>query len=166
MLILYDAFLFGKGLDLMKTISSKKNDSIRSWHLVDAQGKVLGRLASQVASILRGKHKPTFTPHVDGGDHVVIVNANGIHLTGDKLVSKHYYHHSDYPGGFKSTTAGKLLGERPERLVRWAIQGMLPKTKLGRAMIKKLRVYAGPDHPHQAQKLEPLELAGTARRTE
>jgi len=150
----------------MKTISSKKNDSIRSWHLVDAQGKVLGRLASQVASILRGKHKPTFTPHVDGGDHVVIVNANGIHLTGDKLVSKHYYHHSDYPGGFKSTTAGKLLGERPERLVRWAIQGMLPKTKLGRAMIKKLRVYAGPDHPHQAQKLEPLELAGSARRTE
>ncbi len=151
---------------MMKTISAKKSDFIRSWHLVDAQGKILGRLASQVASILRGKHKPTFTPHVDGGDHVVIVNAGGIQLTGDKWVSKTYYRHSDYPGGLKSTTAGKLLGERPERLVRWAIQGMLPKTKLGRAMIKKLRVYAGPDHPHQAQKLEPLELAGTARRDE
>lgn len=150
----------------MKTISSKKNDSVRSWHLVDAQGKILGRLASEVASILRGKHKPTFTPHVDGGDHVVIVNAAGIQITGNKRVQKFYASHSDYPGGFKSTTAGKLLDERPERMVRWAIQGMLPKTKLGRAMIKKLRVYAGPEHPHQAQKLEPLELAGTARRTE
>jgi large subunit ribosomal protein L13 len=151
---------------MYKTVSSKKNDSIRAWHLVDAQDKILGRLASEVASILRGKHKPTFTPHVDGGDHVVIVNAAGIQMTGDKWTSKTYYHHSDYPGGFKSTTAGKLLTERPERLVRWAIQGMLPKTKLGRAMIKKLRVYSGPDHPHQAQPLQPLKLAGTTRRTE
>ena len=147
----------------MKTISAKKTDVTRTWFLVDAQNKVLGRVASEVATILRGKHKPTFTPHVDGGDHVVIINAAGIHLTGDKLVQKHYYHHSDYPGGFKSTTAGKLMNEKPERLVRFAIQGMLPKTKLGKAMIKKLRVYAGPEHPHQAQSLQPLELAGTRR---
>lgn len=148
----------------MKTMSAKKTDVNRSWHLVDAQDKILGRLASEVASILRGKHKPTFTPHVDCGDHVVIVNAGGIHLTGNKHVQKFYARHSDYPGGFKSTTAGKLLGERPERLVRWAIQGMLPKNKLGRAMIKKLRVYAGPEHPHQAQPLQPLDLAETRRK--
>ncbi|HUK55397.1 MAG TPA: 50S ribosomal protein L13 [Nitrospiria bacterium] len=147
----------------MKTVSAKKKDFNRAWYLVDAQNKILGRLASEVASILRGKHKPTFTPHVDCGDHVVIVNAAGIQLTGDKLVSKVYAHHSDYPGGFKSTTAGKLLNERPDRLVRWAIQGMLPKTKLGRAMIKKLRVYAGPEHPHKAQSLQALEVAGTRR---
>jgi len=149
----------------MKTVSAKKKDFNRTWYLVDAQDKILGRLASEVASILRGKHKPTFTPHVDCGDHVVVVNAAGIHLTGDKLVSKFYAHHSDYPGGFKSTTAGQLLRERPDRMVRWAIQGMLPKTKLGRAMIKKLRVYAGPDHPHKAQQLQPMESPGT-RRTE
>ncbi|MBI3609147.1 MAG: 50S ribosomal protein L13 [Nitrospirae bacterium] len=148
----------------MKTISAKKKDFTRAWHLVDAQNQILGRLASQVASILRGKHKPTFTPHVDGGDHVVVINAGLVQLTGDKLVSKTYYRHSDYPGGFKSTTAGKLLSERPERLVRWAIEGMLPKTKLGRAMGKKLRVYAGPEHPHTAQQVQPLELIGTARR--
>jgi large subunit ribosomal protein L13 len=148
----------------MRTVSAKKSDFNRAWHLVDAQDKILGRLASEVASILRGKHKPTFTPHVDCGDHVVIVNAAGIHLTGDKHVSKFYARHSDYPGGFKSVTAGKLLSERPDRLVRWAIQGMLPKTKLGRAMIKKLRVYAGPEHPHQAQSLQPLDIAGTRRK--
>ena len=147
----------------MKTVSAKKKDFNRTWYLVDAQNKILGRLASEVASILRGKHKPTFTPHVDCGDHVVIVNAAGVQLTGDKLVSKFYAHHSDYPGVFKSTTAGKLLNERPDRLVRWAIQGMLPKTKLGRAMIKKLRVYAGPDHPHKAQQLQPMEAPGTRR---
>ena len=151
---------------MIKTVSSKKNDSVRAWHLVDAQDKILGRLASEVATILRGKHKPTFTPHVDGGDHVVIVNAAGIQLTGDKLVQKFYASHSDYPGGFKSTTAGKMLSEKPERMVRYAISGMLPKTKLGKAMIKKLRVYAGPEHPHEAQQLQPLELPGTARRTE
>jgi len=147
----------------MKTVSAKKKDFNRTWYLVDAQNKILGRLASEVASILRGKHKPTFTPHVDCGDHVVVVNAAGVQLTGDKLVSKFYAHHSDYPGGFKSTTAGKLLNEQPDRLVRWAIQGMLPKTKLGRAMIKKLRVYAGPDHPHKAQQLQPMESPGTRR---
>jgi large subunit ribosomal protein L13 len=141
----------------MRTISAKKKDIKRTWYLVDAQGKILGRLASEVASILRGKHKLTFTPHVDCGDHVVIVNAAGVHLTGDKLVSKFYARHSDYPGGFKSITAGTLLNERPDRMVRWAIQGMLPKTKLGRAMIKKLRVYAGPDHPHKAQQLKPMD---------
>jgi len=147
----------------MNTVSAKKKDFNRTWYLVDAQNKILGRLASEVASILRDKHKPTFTPHVDCGDHVVVVNAAGVQLTGDKLVSKFYAHHSDYPGGFKSTTAGKLLNEQPDRLVRWAIQGMLPKTKLGRAMIKKLRVYAGPDHPHKAQQLQPMESTGTRR---
>jgi large subunit ribosomal protein L13 len=147
----------------MKTVSAKKKDFNRTWYLVDAQNMILGRLASEVASILRGKHKPTFTPHVDCGDHVVIVNAAGVQLTGDKLVSKVYAHHSDYPGGFKSTTAGKLLNERPDRLVRWAIQGMLPKTKLGKAMIKKLRVYAGPEHPHKAQQLQPMESPGSRR---
>lgn len=144
----------------MKTLAAKKKDFNRTWYLVNAQGRILGRLASEVASILRGKHKPTFTPHVDCGDHVVIVNASEVRLTGDKLVSKFYARHSDYPGGFKSITAGKLLNDRPDRLVRWAIQGMLPKTKLGRAMIKKLRVYAGPEHPHKAQQLQPMESSG------
>jgi len=147
----------------MKTISAKKKDFQRAWHLVDAQNKILGRLASEVASLLRGKHKAMFTPHVDGGDHVVVINAGQIRLTGDKRTQKTYYRHSDYPGGFKSVTAGTLLNQRPERVVQWAIQGMLPKTKLGRAMIKKLRVYPGPDHPHQAQPLKPLELPGARR---
>lgn len=147
----------------MKTISAKKQDFSRAWYLVDAQNKILGRLASEVASILRGKHKPTFTPHVDGGDHVVVINAGRIQLTGNKWVSKTYYHHSDYPRGLKSTTAGAVLDRRPERLIQWAVQGMLPKTKLGRVMIKKLRVYAGPDHPHQAQPLQPLKLQATKR---
>jgi large subunit ribosomal protein L13 len=147
----------------MKTIAAKKKDFARAWYLVDAQDKILGRLATEVASVLRGKHKPTFTPHVDCGDHVVIVNAAGIHLTGDKLVSKFYARHSDYPGGFKSITAGQLLRERPDRMVRWAVQGMLPKSKLGKAMIKKLRVYAGSEHPHEAQSLKPLEITGKRR---
>ena len=142
----------------MKTISAKKEDFNRSWYLVDAQDRILGRLATRVASILRGKHRVTFTPHVDCGDHVVVINAGKVRLTGDKKVSKIYYRHSDYPHGFKSITAGALLERRPERMVQWAIQGMLPKTKLGRAMVKKLRVYPGPEHPHQAQQLQTLEI--------
>jgi large subunit ribosomal protein L13 len=142
----------------MKTISIKETSVTRKWYLVDAEGQVLGRMASRVASLLRGKHKPIFTPHVDTGDHVVVINARGVRLTGDKLSSKVYYHHSGYPGGLKYATAGTLKTSKPERLVQFAIQGMLPKNKLGRAMLKKLRVYAGPDHPHRAQSLEPLEL--------
>ncbi len=144
---------------MMKTISIKETSVTRKWYLVDAEGQVLGRLASRVASLLRGKHKPIFTPHVDTGDHVVVINAREVRLTGDKLSSKVYYHHSGYPGGLKYTTAGTLKTTKPERLVQFAIQGMLPKNKLGRAMLKKLRVYAGPDHPHQAQSLEPLNLS-------
>ena len=142
----------------MKTVSIKETDLTRKWYLVDAEGQILGRLASRVASLLRGKHKPIFTPHVDTGDHVVVINAQGIRLTGDKLRSKVYYHHSGYPGGLKYTTAGILKNAKPQRLVQYAIQGMLPKNKLGRAMLKKLRVYPGAEHPHKAQFLEPLSL--------
>jgi len=140
----------------MKTPSIKETSVSRKWYVVDAEGQILGRLASRVASLLRGKHKPIFTPHVDTGDHVVVINAQNIRLSGDKLRSKIYYHHSGYPGGLKYTTAGMLKSSKPERLVQFAIQGMLPKNKLGRAMIKKLRIYAGADHPHHAQRPEPL----------
>ena len=143
----------------MKTYSAKKEDVVRKWVLVDADGKILGRLASEVASLLRGKHKPIFTPHVDTGDHVVVVNAEKIRLTGRKLVQKVYYHHTGYPGGLRSTTAGKLLSEKPERIIQKAVRGMLPKNKLGHAMLKKLKVYRGPQHPHQAQKPEAVQAA-------
>lgn len=142
----------------MKTVSIKVSEIRRKWYVVDAQGQVLGRLASRVAVLLRGKHKPTFTPHVDTGDHVVVVNAQAVRLTGDKFRSKIYYHHTGYPGGLKYTTAGTLKGTQPERLIQYAVQGMLPKNKLGRAMLKKLHVYSGPDHPHQAQQPELLSL--------
>ena len=143
----------------MKTYSAKKEDVVRKWVLVDADGKILGRLASEVASLLRGKHKPIFTPHVDTGDHVVVVNAEKIRLTGRKLVQKVYYHYTGYPGGLRSTTAGKLLSEKPERIIQKAVRGMLPKNKLGHAMLKKLKVYRGPQHPHQAQKPEAVQAA-------
>jgi large subunit ribosomal protein L13 len=142
----------------MKTASIKETLITRKWYLIDAEGQILGRLASRVASVLRGKHKPIFTPHRDTGDHVVVINARGIRLTGDKLRSKVYYHHSGYPGGLKYTTAGTLKNTKPERLVQYAIQGMLPKNKLGRAMLKKLRVYSGTEHPHGVHVLEPLSL--------
>ena len=142
----------------MKTASIKETSMTRKWYLIDAEGQILGRLASRVASVLRGKHKPIFTPHNDTGDHVVVINARGIRLTGDKLRSKVYYRHSGYPGGLKYTTAGTLKNTRPERLVQYAIQGMLPKNKLGRAMFKKLRVYPGIDHPHGVHLLELLSL--------
>ncbi len=142
----------------MKTFSAKPSDIQRRWYLVDVDGKVLGRVASQVATILRGKHKPIYTPHMDTGDHVIIVNASKVRLTGNKRQDKFYAWHSGYPGGFKSIIAGKLLAQRPERVIEKAVKGMLPKNKLGRAMFKKLKVYSGPTHPHQAQQPHPLEV--------
>jgi large subunit ribosomal protein L13 len=136
----------------MRTLSAKKQDVEKNWILMDAEGQILGRLATQVAAILRGKHKPMFTPHVDTGDYVIVINADKIRLTGEKLEKKMYHYHTGYPGGLKSTTAGRLMNEHPERLIQKAVKGMLPKTKLGNAMIKKLWVYVGGDHPHQAQK--------------
>ncbi len=142
----------------MKTFSAKKEEVERKWYVIDAEDKVLGRLASQVASILRGKHKPIFTPHVDTGDHVVIINADKVRLTGRKWQQKKYYRHSGYPGGIKEIVAEKLLKEKPERIIEYAVWGMLPHNRLGRKMMRKLKVYAGPEHPHQAQKPEPLEV--------
>lgn len=142
----------------MKTVSIRKEDITRKWFLVDANEKILGRLASEVASILRGKHKPQFTPHLDLGDHVVVINAEKIKLTGNKLKDKVYYHHSGYPKGLKSMTAGELMRERPEEVISMAIKGMLPKNKLGKTMARKLKVYKGPEHPHQAQSPEMLEI--------
>ncbi len=144
----------------MKTYQQKPTEVERRWWLVDAQGKVLGRVASQVARLLQGKHKPTYTPHVDGGDFVVVVNTEKVRLTGRKAERKVYYWHSGYPGGLKSATAGELLRTKPERLFRLAVQRMLPKTRLGRQMLKKLKVYRGPDHPHAAQQPTPLEVEG------
>lgn len=142
----------------MGTYFAKQTDVIRKWHLVDANGKTLGRLASRVAILLRGKHKPTFTPHIDTGDHVVIINADKIRLTGDKLKTKTYIHHTGYPGGLKSVTAEHLHAKNPTGLVTRAIKGMLPKNPLGKRMARKLKVYAGTAHPHEAQRPEPLAL--------
>ena len=142
----------------MKTYVAKPQDIERKWYVVDAEGQVLGRLAAQVAAILRGKHKPIYTPHVDTGDHVIVINAEKVVLTGNKLRAKKYYRHSGYVGGIKSITAGELLNRYPERVIQRAVRGMIPRNRLGRQMIKKLKVYAGPDHPHQAQQPEVLEL--------
>ena len=131
----------------------------RRWVVVDAQGQTLGRLASRVAILLRGKHRPDWTPHVDSGDYVVVVNAGRVVLTGRKLDQKKYYRHSGYPGHLKEITARRVLETHPERLVESAVRGMLPKTKLGRAMFQKLKVYSGSSHPHAAQKPEPLSLS-------
>jgi large subunit ribosomal protein L13 len=140
----------------MKTYAAKKGEVDRSWHVVDAESKVLGRLATRVADVLRGKHKPIFTPYVDAGDFVVVINAEKVHLTGTKMENKKYYRHSGYPGGLKVTTPAELLRKNPEAIIMNAVKGMLPKTKLGRQQLKKLKVYAGKDHPHQAQ--QPSEL--------
>ncbi len=142
----------------MKTFAANPKDIDRKWYVVDAADQVLGRLASQVAVILKGKHKPTYTPHVDTGDHVIIINAEKVRLTGNKLQDKAYHRHSGYIGGIKKTTAGEMLNRHPERVIQFAVWGMIPHNRLGRKMIKKLRVYAGPEHPHQAQMPEPLEL--------
>ena len=135
----------------MKTYSARPTEVHRRWLLVDASGRTLGRLATQVATVLKGKHKPIYTPHLDTGDHVVVVNASKIAMTGAKPQDKKYFHHTMYPGGAYWVTIRELMQKHPDRVVSQAVRGMLPKTKLGRAMIKKLKVYAGPEHPHAAQ---------------
>ncbi|MDQ0220586.1 50S ribosomal protein L13 [Peribacillus cavernae] len=142
------------------TFMAKANEIERKWYVVDAEGKTLGRLATEVASILRGKHKPTFTPHVDTGDHVILINASKIHLTGKKLTDKIYYRHTMHPGGLKTRTALEMRTNYPERMLELAIKGMLPKNSLGRQIYKKLHVYAGSEHQHQAQQPEVYELRG------
>jgi large subunit ribosomal protein L13 len=142
----------------MRTYTAKPKEITRKWFVVDAAGKSLGRLASQVAKILRGKHKPIFTPHVDTGDHVIIVNAEKVVLTGAGKPNAKIYWHSGYPGCLKSTTYGKLLAERPDRLIMRTVKGMLPHNTLGTEMLKKLRVYRGSEHPHEAQQPEALEI--------
>ncbi|XFA98245.1 50S ribosomal protein L13 [Candidatus Izemoplasma sp. B36] len=144
----------------MKTFMANENNIERVWFVVDAAGKRLGRLSTEVATVLRGKHKPTFTPHVDCGDYVIVVNADKIELTGDKWNKKKYYTHSNYPGGLKEKTAKVLMQEKPTRMVELAVKGMLPKGKLGNQMYKKLFVYAGSEHKHMAQKLVVMELKG------
>ncbi|EEK75424.1 50S ribosomal protein L13 [Bacillus mycoides] len=139
---------------------AKANEVERKWYVVDAEGQTLGRLSTEVASILRGKHKPTFTPHVDTGDHVIIINAEKIHLTGNKLNDKIYYRHTNHPGGLKQRTALEMRTNYPVQMLELAIKGMLPKGRLGRQVSKKLNVYAGAEHPHQAQQPEVYELRG------
>ena len=140
----------------MRTFSPKAADIQRQWHVIDATDVVLGRLASHVAILLRGKHKPTFAPHLDTGDFVIVVNAAKVALTGTKLEDKRLYRHSGYPGGIRSETYGEMLAKHPERLVEAAVRGMLPKNTLGRSTLRKLKVYAGPDHPHEAQQPVPF----------
>jgi large subunit ribosomal protein L13 len=153
----------------VRTFSPKAGDIQRRWHVIDASDVVLGRLASQAAILLRGKHKPVFAPHVDTGDFVVIVNAEKVALTGNKLQNKLAYRHSGYPGGLRSVAYSELMAKSPERVVEKAVKGMLPKNTLGRQMLRKLKVYAGPDHPHQAQQPVPFTItqvdqqAGTGR---
>jgi len=142
------------------TYMAKPNEVERKWHVIDADGKTLGRLASEAASLIRGKHKPQFTPHVDTGDFVIVINAEKINLTGNKLADKKYYRHSHYPGGLKVNTAGELLKTNARRVIEEAVHGMLPKNRLGDKMKLKLKVYAGSEHPHQAQNPEVYELRG------
>lgn len=142
----------------MKTFVAKEKDVQKKWYVVDATNKILGRLASQIAIKLRGKDKPIFTPHVDTGDFVIVINAEKVRLTGKKWDNKYYYRHSGYMGGLKQITARKLLEKKPEELIRHAVRGMLPKNKLGRRLLKKLKIYAGPNHPHEAQKPEKWEI--------
>jgi large subunit ribosomal protein L13 len=149
--------------EIMTTVMPKEEDVERKWFLVDASDRVLGRLATEVATILRGKHKPQFSPHLDVGDHVVVINAEKIHLTGRKLTDKIYRWHSGYIGGLREVSAERMIKTHPERVIEWAVQGMLPKGRLGRAMAKKLKVYKGAEHPHAAQKPEPLASRARAR---
>jgi large subunit ribosomal protein L13 len=142
----------------MKTYVATPTDRERSWVLVDASGQTLGRLATQIADILRGKRKPQYTPHIDTGDFVVVINAEKIRVTGNKLAAKRYYRHSGYPGGIRSRTLAEQLERRPEEVIRMAVKGMLPRNRLARRQITKLKIYAGPEHPHAAQKPEPLEI--------
>jgi large subunit ribosomal protein L13 len=147
----------------VRTFSPKAGDIQRQWHVIDASDVVLGRLASQVAVLLRGKHKPIFAPHIDTGDFVVVVNADKVALTGSKLQDKRAYRHSGYPGGIHSVAYSELLAKHPERAVEKAVKGMLPKNSLGRNMLRKLKVYAGPDHPHQAQQPVPFTIKQIAQ---
>ncbi|HKD94904.1 MAG TPA: 50S ribosomal protein L13 [Gaiellaceae bacterium] len=142
----------------MKTYSAKPGEVTREWYLVDAEGKTLGRLATQIADTLRGKRKPQFTPHVDTGDFVIVINAEKIQVTGNKLDQKRYYRHSGYPGGLRSRTLREQLDRRPTEVLRVAVKGMLPKNRLARQQITKLKIYAGPEHPHEAQNPKSLEL--------
>lgn len=141
----------------MKTHSTKPSDINREWYLVDAEGQTLGRLASEIAKVLRGKHKPIYAPHLDTGDYVIVINAEKVHVTGNKLDQKMYHRHSGYPGGLKSITLREQLKRHPSRVIRSAVRGMLPHNKLGRATIRKLKVYAGDAHPHQAQQPRPFQ---------
>jgi large subunit ribosomal protein L13 len=142
----------------VRTFSPKDKDITRQWHVIDASDVVLGRLASQAAVLLRGKHKPIFAPHVDTGDFVIIINAGKVALSGNKLEQKQAYRHSGYPGGLRSVSYGELMEKHPERAVEKAVRGMLPKNSLGRRTLRKLKVYAGPDHPHEAQQPKPYEI--------
>ena len=141
----------------MKTYSAKPGEIERQWYVVDAESKTLGRLATQIADVLRGKRKAAYTPHVDTGDFVIVVNAEKIHVTGKKLDQKIYYHHSGYPGGLRERTLREQLARRPEEVLRKAVKGMLPKNRLASAQLRKLKIYAGPEHPHAAQNPEPLQ---------
>lgn len=142
----------------MGTYSAKPGQVEQKWYVVNADGLVLGRMATEIANILRGKNKPTYTPHVDTGDFVIVVNVDKLKVTGNKLEDKNYYSYSGYPGGMKVTSLEKMLDHKPEHVLMHAVAGMLPKNKLGRAMIKKLKIYASADHPHEAQKPEPLQI--------
>lgn len=142
----------------MRTYNARNETATHSWYVVDASGKTLGRLASEVAKRLRGKHKPEYTPHVDTGDYIIIINASQVKVTGNKSKDKMYYSHSGYPGGIKEITFEKLLAKKPERVIEIAVKGMLPKNPLGRAMYRKLKVFAGSEHPHAAQQPQPLNL--------
>ena len=142
----------------MKTYQAKKEELDQQWYLVNAEGKILGRLATELAKILRGKNKPSFTPHVDTGDFVIVVNAEKVVLTGKKMKDKIYYHHTGYPGGIKEINAEKLLAKKPTEILRIAVKGMLPKNSLGRQMLRKLKIYAGANHPHEAQKPVPVQI--------
>jgi len=148
----------------MRTYSPKASEITRAWHVIDAEDLVLGRLCTEAARVLRGKHKPIFAPHMDTGDHVVIVNASKIVLTSGKAESRMVHRYSGYPGGLKSESYGRLLDRKPEDAIRRSVRGMLPKGPLGRQMIKKLKVYAGPEHPHTAQRPTPLDIAGAKAR--
>jgi large subunit ribosomal protein L13 len=142
----------------VKTYSVKPGDITRQWYVVDAEGKTLGRLASRIAAILKGKHKPIYAPHADVGDYVIVINADKIHVTGRKMLQKMYHRHSGYPGGLTSINLRDLLQRHPTRAIEFAVKGMLPKNRLGRRMFKKLKVYAGSDHPHLAQQPQALEM--------
>ncbi len=147
----------------MRTFSPKPGDVTKTWHIIDASDVVLGRLASQIAVLLRGKHKATFAPHVDSGDFVIVINAGKVALTGAKLTDKMVYRHSGYPGGLKTKAIGELLATNPTRVIENAVRGMLPRTKLGKAQISKLKVYAGAEHPHAAQQPQPFEISQVAQ---